>query len=303
MLSPVVMISLSRDRTLEVRPAEPGDGTGLRALYDELGDEDRYRRFFSVFEADRELVTRMATAAERGGAELVAVVTPPGRIVGEAGFSRLDGGDGELAMVVARSWRGWLGPFLLDALLRHAAAMGVPNLVADVLATNRPMVTMLCRRGAARVVQDDWSVLRLVIGTTGTTPTWPGAAGHPRVLVEVAGGHWHAGAELRAAGFSVLACSGPAGTPTRCPVLRGERCPLVDGADVVVARPHDDATWQCLLDGHARVHPDARLVVESGNEPDILERVRRRMQDQRPPTSRPSSEAGTARGERGSQQT
>jgi hypothetical protein len=39
---------------------------------------------------------------------------------------------------------------------------------------------------------------------------------------------------FRDAGFDVAFCSGPDGNPGDCPLLRGERCTLVDGADVVL---------------------------------------------------------------------
>lgn len=36
------------------------------------------------------------------------------------------------------------------------------------------------------------------------------------------------------AGFDVAFCGGPGGDPRACPLLRGERCLLVDGTDVVL---------------------------------------------------------------------
>ena len=60
---------------------------------------------------------------ERGGAALVAeIVTAdadPPRIVAEAEFVLLPNGNGELSMVVAAPFRGWLAPYLLDVLGNH----------------------------------------------------------------------------------------------------------------------------------------------------------------------------------------
>ena len=56
---------------------------------------------------------------------------------------------------------------------------------------------------------DDWTVVRLLIGTGSERPTWPGEHDRLRVLVEVAGGRWHAEQEARAAGIQVLGCPGP----------------------------------------------------------------------------------------------
>lgn len=58
----------------------------------------------------------------------MAVISDDGeRIVGEAEYILLPGGDGELAITVAPDWRGWLGPYLLDTLLEVAASRGVAN--------------------------------------------------------------------------------------------------------------------------------------------------------------------------------
>jgi hypothetical protein len=281
--SGVRVTPLPGGRHLVVRPATRGDVEGLTALYDGLEADDSYRRFFSLFRPDRAFMERMASAEERGGEELVAVVAradapDAGDIVAEAGYRLLPEGDGELSMVVARAWRGWLGPYLLDILLRRAAARGVPNLRADVLATNGPMLAMLCARGWARVHENDWSTVRVIIGTAGSTPTWPGRrARRPRIIVEVPGARWHAGEAARKAGFDVLACGGPRGDPTRCPALRGQPCPLVVGADVlVVSHARDDAAWRSLAETHQRVHAGVPIVIEPPDADDtIIETIAR----------------------------
>jgi hypothetical protein len=50
--------------------------------------------------------------------------------------------------------------------VEEAAAHRVPNLEADVLATNGPMLSLVRARNYALVPNDDWSVVRVVIGTT-----------------------------------------------------------------------------------------------------------------------------------------
>ena len=282
---------LSHGRSLMVRPATVADVDGLIALYDDLDPDDRYRRFFSGFQPDRRFIERMTTAAERGGDELVAVVMERDgapRIVGEAGYWLLSDGDGELAMVVARAWRGWLGPHLLDALVRRARARGIPNLRADVLATNAPMLHMLCARGWATVPDSDWSTVRVVVGTQGSTPRWPIRRVRPRVLVEVPGGRWRAGDAARKAGFDVLACAGPHGTPSRCPAIEGLRCPLVDGADVVVVpRVAADDLWSRLASARSATHRGVRVLVQpEGTSNDVVDAIRGALaEDGREPTT------------------
>jgi hypothetical protein len=167
-------------------------------------------------------------------------------------------------MAVARPWRGTLGSSLLDALVETAAAGGVPNLEAEVLTVNRPMLGLLRSRGAAVMEHGGWSVVRLLIGTSGGVPSWPAFDDRPRVLVEAAGGRWHAEDEARAAGFVVLTCPGPEAGHPNCPVLDGKPCPLAANADViVVSDPPDDVRWQALLAAHADVHPDVPVCLDA----------------------------------------
>lgn len=263
---------------LAVRPVTRADVDGLAALFDGLSDEDRHRRFFSGFRPPRSFVTRLATVVDRGGYGMVATVD--GEIVGEAGFDLLPNGDGELGMTVDAGQRGWLGPYLLDALAEAAAARGVPNLEAAVLVTNSRMLTLLRSRGYATMSSDDWVSLRLVVGTAGHTPTWPaelGSTAHahgPRVLVEVPGGRWHAGAEAEAAGLQIIACSGPRGQRPRCPVLAGRPCPLAAAADaIVVSNAPDAERWRAIVAAHAQLHPGVPVFVEPRPGPPDLPRL------------------------------
>jgi RimJ/RimL family protein N-acetyltransferase len=241
------------------------DAEGLIALYAGLNTDDQYRRFFSGHPPPESFVRKMTNATERGGFGLIAVIEGPdgtSRIVGEATYELLPDGDGELGITVAEDARGWLGPYLLDALVEAAAARGVPNLEADVLVANRRMLTMLRARGYAVVDHDQQpAVVRVAIGTTQRMPTWPGTHERPRLLVEVPGGRWHAEGAARAAGFQVLACPGPLLGWSHCPALHGEPCPLAAGADLIVdAVPHE--TGRSLLDAHRRVHPSVPICVE-----------------------------------------
>ena len=276
---------------LTVRAVASSDADGLLALYDGLSDEDRHRRFFSGFRPPRSFVERLTSVADRGGYGVVATVdgggdaadgggagdgapgTPAARLVGEASYDLLPNGDGELGITVAADQRGWLGPFLLDALCEAAAARGVPDLEADVLVTNRRMLALLRSRGEASLRSDDWTTARLVVGTAGHTPVWPGGAGtgpddRPRVLVEVPGGRWHAQGDAEAVGLEVVACSGPGGTGRRCPVLAGRPCPLAEAADVIVASNiPDDERWRRVVDAHADLHPGVPVCVERRTAP------------------------------------
>lgn len=251
---------------LVIRRVEAGDVDGLEELYDRLDDDARYRRFFSGYRPKRPFFERMVTIRDRGGAGLVAAVGAAGgpeQLVAEAGYELLPNGDGELAITVDRSWRGWLGPYLLGSLCDVAASRGVPNLEADVLVTNRPMLALLRARGYAAMPTRDWSSLRGLIGTSTKAPTWPGASGDRRVLVEGAGGHWHATDDAEAAGLQVVCCPGPVGRQPGCPALAGEPCPLAAGADaIVISHPPDDDDWRALRAAHRDLHPGVPVYVE-----------------------------------------
>jgi len=280
-------VTLPGGRCLVVRPVAPSDVDGLVALYGSLDEEDRYRRFFSNFVPPRSFFEHMATVGARGGFGVVAVDGACGPVVAEATYELLPDGDGELAMVVAEEWRGWLGAYLLDVLIEAAAARGVPNLEADVLVLNPRMLSLLRRRGYATLPSDDWVSRRLMVGTAGPTPVWPAAgpgvpdAARPRVLVETPGGHWHGTPEAEEAGLAVITCSGPRGPRYRCPVLAGRPCPLAAEADaVVVANAPDEEPWRCVIEGHAGLHPGVPVLVEQRHGPALavaaLDRAARR---------------------------
>ena len=250
-------VRLPDGRTIVVRDADPADVPALLALFEGLGPDDRYRRFFSGFRPDDDFVRALVTRPPEEGRLLVAEVTGPDGtdIVAEAEFARLSDGDGELALTVDQGWRGWLGPFLLDVLLQVAAAAGIPDLRAEVLAQNRPMLALLRARGCAVAESGDPCITELVVGTRGTAPSWAPGAAHPRVLLEAAGGRWRLTTKLGEAGVPVLRCPGPAvrSANVPCPLLQGERCPLADGADVIVhALDQDDRRSVAVLDAHRR---------------------------------------------------
>jgi len=270
--------ALTHGRTLTVRPAGPDDVDGLLGLYVGLSDDDLHRRFFSVFTPSRRFLEDWVAMEVTGGCCLVAVVTgegAPPETIGDAGYARLEDGTGEFAMTVAPRWRGWLGPYLLDTLAEEAASRGVAALQADVLVENRRMLAVARARGCVTVGHPDWTVVRIMIGTTNGRPGWPDRHERPRILVEVPGGRWGAEEAARAAGFTVVTCAGPAAGRGRCPVLSGEPCPLAEGADVIVHGLRDDETGGAVLAGLRATRPEVPVVV------------------QRPP-ARPGEEAPTA---------
>jgi ribosomal protein S18 acetylase RimI-like enzyme len=250
-------------RRLIVREGRVGDTDDLNALYRRLSGDDLWLRFFTAAAPAPTFFDHWLSIADEGGLVLVVLVEErSGRttLVAEAGYSLLEDGDGELGITVDPSWRGWLGPWLLAVLLREAAARGVPNLQAVVQVSNRAMMSTLRRHGAAIVEQPEPNEIRLAIGTSGGTPGWPVSHDKPRILVEAAYGHWAGERAAREAGFEIRTCRGP-GTDRQCPMLAGEGCPLVEGADVVVSQFPDEAPYTAAIVDELRRHPDLHLVL------------------------------------------
>jgi hypothetical protein len=253
-------------RTLRIRLIAPDDEEALARLFAGLSEEDLYRRFFQAHVPAAQTVRAMVGVAGRGGVGLVAeVVEPDGKValVGDATVEPLPNGDGELAVTVERRWRGWMGPYLLDTLVEVAAARGFPNLEADILAENRPMLATVRGRGFATMGHDACpSIVRVVIGATRRVPTWPREDARPRVLVEAPGGRWHAEAAARAAGFQVVVCPGPRPGTTQCPAMRGSPCPLAAAADVIVDDVPPEQGGGRLLEAHRALHRGVPVFLE-----------------------------------------
>ncbi len=95
-----------------------------------------------------------------------------------------------------------------------------------------------------------------------------GAATHgPRVLIE--DGHPAMAISdfsmFERAGLNVAFCSGPGNDPSACPLLRGEPCPLVAGADAVL---HDLDPKLGIAAAIRRQSPGTPVVVEQERRPD-----------------------------------
>lgn len=275
--SPLDVVALADGRRMTIRPTTSADGERIRSLYDGLSMDDRHRRFFGAFKPRSAWCRAWASIGERGGFGVIAVVETPGPaghdereiVAGEAGYALRPDGDGDLAVTVASEWRGWLGPYLLELLLVHAAAADLANLQADVLLQNRSMLSLLRRRDPVAMGHDD-GVVRLSIGTGGTTPTWPPDDHRPRLLVEIAGRRWSGEGGAAAAGLTTAMCAGPDGRVRHpCPVLEGGTCPLADGADaILMLLDPDDERSHRLVESHRRSVPGRPVLVRpSGTHP------------------------------------
>lgn len=159
---------------MSIRRMRADDADELERLYESLSLDDRYHRFFSVYHPPPDVLDHMAGIGGRQGCGFVAVLTDDAgrdRIVGETSFTMLPDGNGELGITVAKEWRGWLGPFLLDTLVEAAAARGVPNLEADILLENSAMLALMRARGCVTLAHTDPGIRRVAIGAAAPAGT------------------------------------------------------------------------------------------------------------------------------------
>ena len=260
-------LTLADGTRLVIRRSTLDDRAGLAALFEAMSSEDRHRRFFSEYHPDERFLRRIAGANEAGACQVVATVARPGRppeLIAEAGAWPLPNGNAELGITVLARWRGWLGPYLLDVLCDEAAARGIPNLEADVLATNSPMLAVLRSRGIAFVPQDEPTLVRVTIATTGRVPAWAPNDERPRVLVESGSTRSREAKELVAGGYQVLLCPGPTARPHgSCPALAGVACPLAAAADGVLVELTSDEVRAAVAAAHGEVHAGVPVCVRA----------------------------------------
>jgi hypothetical protein len=99
-------------------------------------------------------------------------------------------------------------------------------------------------------------------------PPWPLLIESPQAGLDIA--NFDA---FRAAGFEVSVCEGPTTDPAACPVVRGEPCPLMAEAAVVLFDlDSDPQTRSQVLAAVRASRPDLPIVVRSDAAPEAVGR-------------------------------
>ena len=141
------LVTLRSGDVVRVRPVRPDDGPALARAYANLGEQSRYRRFFTVMPELPDATLKTAVDVDHVDQEaLVAVPLLSTEIVGECRFIRLpDQPDtAEVGVTVVDGWQGrGLGPTLLARLSECAAAAGIEYFTAEFLAENRTVLALL----------------------------------------------------------------------------------------------------------------------------------------------------------------
>ena len=151
-----------------IRLAGPEDAEMLQAYVRELSMSARYNRFFGPLRELPPAELARATQPNRSsGATLIAQISSiKPAMIGELRYAVFADAACELAISVADEWRReGLGSLLLGDLLCHVRALGVANLVGDVLVSNETTLAFARSAGfsiaarssdprAVRVVKD-----------------------------------------------------------------------------------------------------------------------------------------------------
>ena len=141
------LVALRSGDVVRIRPVRPDDAPALARAYANLGEQSRYRRFFTVMPELPESTLKAAVDVDHVDHEaLVAVPLLSAEIVGECRFIRLpDQPDtAEIGVAVVDAWQGrGLGSALLASLSERAAGAGIEYFTAEVLAENRTMLALL----------------------------------------------------------------------------------------------------------------------------------------------------------------
>ena len=135
--------------TLRLRPPGADDEDAVLAFFRSLSEESVYRRFHGFPSMDERLVERFLDPDWHERGSLVGELD--GRIVAHGEWMRLrDPSVAEVAFVVADELQGrGIATRLLEQLAALAAPAAIHRFVAEVQATNRPMLNVFSEAGFA----------------------------------------------------------------------------------------------------------------------------------------------------------
>jgi RimJ/RimL family protein N-acetyltransferase len=144
---PSQLVTLRSGDVVRIRPVQPDDAQALVRAYANLGQQSRYRRFFTDMPELPEATLKAAVEVDHTDHEaLVAVPLLSAEIIGECRFIRRpdEPGTAEVGVTVVDAWQGrGLGPALLACLSERAVAAGIEYFTAEVLAENRTVLALM----------------------------------------------------------------------------------------------------------------------------------------------------------------
>jgi protein lysine acetyltransferase len=176
-----ITVTLRDGPPVIVRPIRPQDSEPLRAGFERLSEESRYRRFLSPMPRLSGPMLRYLTEVDHHDHEALVAVGADGALLGVARMvrSRSDPEVAEVAVTVVDDWQGrGLGTALLGLLADRARAEGIRRFTALMLASNREMRDLFEDLGPVRILERASSTIELEI----TLPS-SGAGPHLRELL------------------------------------------------------------------------------------------------------------------------
>ena len=139
-------VALRGGERITIRPIQPDDKALLRAAFERLGPESRYRRFMAPTKAlsDRDLA--YFTEVDHRDHEALIGLSSNGELVGVARYVRLAGRPqaAEFALTVVDDWqRRGVATELLRRLVPRARSAGIAFCHATCLPSNAQVVELL----------------------------------------------------------------------------------------------------------------------------------------------------------------
>jgi protein lysine acetyltransferase len=161
-----IVVTLRDGPRVTVRPICPQDAEPLRAGFERLSQESRYRRFLAPMQRLTGPMLRYLTDVDHHDHEALVAVGADGALIGVARFVRResDREAAEVAVTVADDYQGrGLGTALLGLLADRARAEGIRRFTALMLASNREMLELVEDLGPARTVEQAAGTVELEI--------------------------------------------------------------------------------------------------------------------------------------------
>ncbi len=153
--------------TVHVRPLRPDDGAALLDFLRRLSPDSRAQRFHSAGPDLEGAVARATDVDWRDRSGLVALAGIDGRIVGHAGYRRIDGERAEVGFTVADAFQGrGLGTILLAHLAEMAAESGIGTFEAEVAPANLRMLEVFRESGFPLRTRAEPGIVRTELGTS-----------------------------------------------------------------------------------------------------------------------------------------
>lgn len=150
---------------VQVRPIGADDKQLLRAAFDRLSPDSRYRRFLHPVKHLTEHELAYLTEVDHHDHEALLAVGTHHEPVGVARYVRLNDPEvAEVAIAVVDDWQGrGVGTLLVHELVERARAAGIRRFQATCLADNREVIDLLRRLGTTRTDHPEPGLAELTV--------------------------------------------------------------------------------------------------------------------------------------------